>query len=587
MRRSKTTLVLAGAAAAALVVSGCGGGNGGGGSPQGALAYNAGITSVVNPSDHKGGTAVYQLSSTPDSMDPGNTYYAFMWDFSRLYARALTTYHTAPGKAGLQLVPDLAAELGKASDNGKTWTYHIRPGLKFSDGTPITTKDVKYAIERSNYAPEVLSNGPTYFNAYLVDNTPKYQGPYKDRTGDLKSIETPDDTTIVFHLNQPFADFDYLVSNPQTAPVPKAKDTGSNYVKNVISSGSYMFQSYQDGKGATLVKNPNWNASSDSIRKQLPDKITVQFNIAQTTVDQNLIAGNATMDVAGAGIAAQTQATALSNPTQKRHIDDAQSGALAYVTSVPTERQPRGIRIDKAVEYAVDKVSAQTATGGDIHGDIATTILPPTVSGHVNYDLYKTPGYKGANSSEGLAAAKNELSQCGHPGGFSTNLSARADRPNEIAIAQAVQASLKKIGINVGIQQYPSGKYFTDNAGAPAFVHSHGLGLMMMAWAADWPSGYGFLQQIIDGTAIKASGNSNLSELNDPGINKMLDDAIGNTDSAARIKAWGDIDKAAMEQAPLVPLLYRKDPLYRPDHATNVFVTEAYGMYDYLNLGVE
>lgn len=587
MRRSKTTFVLAGAAVAALVASACGGGNGGGGTAGKAPAYNAGITGVVNPSDHKGGTVVYQLSSTPDSMDPGNTYYAFMWDFSRVYARALTTFQPAPGSTGLKLVPDLAQGLGKPSDNGKTWTYHIRPGLKFSDGTPITTKDVKYAIERSNYAPDVMSNGPTYFNAYLVDNTPKYQGPYKDKTGGLKSIETPDATTIVFHLNQPFADFDYLVSNPQTAPVPQAKDTGSDYVKNVISSGSYKFQSYQDGKGATLVRSPNWSASSDSIRKQLPDKITVQFNIAQTTVDQNLIAGNATLDIAGAGIAAQSQATALSNPTQKGHIDDAQSGALAYVAISTAVKPFNNVHCRKAVEYAVDKVSAQTATGGDIHGDIATTILPPTVSGHVNYDLYNTPGHKGANSPEGLAAAKAELKQCGHPGGFSTNISARSDRPNEIAIAQAVQASLKKVGINIGIQQYPSGKYFTDNAGAPAFVHSHGLGLMMMAWAADWPTGYGFLQQIVDGTAIKASGNSNLSELNNPGINKMLDAAIGNTDAAARTKAWGDIDKAAMEQAPLVPLLYRKDPLYRPDHATNVFVTEAYGMYDYLNVGAK
>ena len=587
MRTSKSTVVLAGAAVAALVVSGCGGGNGGGGSAGKAPAYNAGITGVVNPSEQTGGTVVYQLSSTPDSMDPGNTYYGFMWNFSRVYARALTTFNAAPGTAGLKLVPDLAAELGKPSDNGKTWTYHIRPGLKFSDGTPITTKDVKYGIERSNYAPEVMSNGPTYFNAYLVNNTPEYQGPYKDKTGNLKSIETPDDTTIVFHLSQPFADFDYLVSNPQTAPVPQAKDTGADYVKNVISSGSYMFQSYQDGKGATLVRNPHWSASSDPIRKQLPDKITVQFNIAQTTVDQNLIAGNATMDLAGAGIAAQSQAAALSNPTQKGHIDDAQSGALAYVAISTAVKPFDNVHCRKAVEYAVDKVSAQTATGGDIHGDIATTILPPTVSGHVTYDLYKTPDYKGANSPEGLAAAKNELSQCGHPGGFSTNLSARADRPNEIAIAQAVQASLKKVGISVGIQQYPSGKYFTDNAGAPAFVHSHGLGLMMMAWAADWPTGYGFLQQIIDGGAIKASGNSNLSELNNPAINKMLDDAIGNTDNTARIEAWGDIDKAAMEQAPLVPLLYRKDPLYRPDHATNVFVTEAYGMYDYLNVGVQ
>ena len=63
------------------------------------------------------------------------------------------------------------------------------PGLKYADGTPITTKDVKYAIERSNYAHDVLSNGPTYFASYLVDNKTPYKGPYKDKSPDgLKSI---------------------------------------------------------------------------------------------------------------------------------------------------------------------------------------------------------------------------------------------------------------------------------------------------------------------------------------------------------------------------------------------------------------
>ena len=74
-------------------------------------------------------------------------------------------------------------------------------------------------------------------------------------------------------------------------------------------------------------------------------------------------------------------------------------------------------------------------------------------------------------------------------------------------MATSVQASLKKVGINATIQQYPSGKYFSDYAGSTAFVHSHDLGLMMMAWAADWPTGYGFLDQIVAGNAIKASGN--------------------------------------------------------------------------------
>ena len=560
--------------------SSSGGGNSGGGGVS--AAFNAGNDGIVNKSDHAGGVVKYALSSTPDSFDPGNTYYAFVWDASRLWARALTTFKPAPGKDGLTLVPDLAQSLGQPSDGGKTWTYKLRPGLKYSDGTPITSKDVKYAIERSNYARDVLSNGPTYFAANLVDNKVPYKGPYKDKTGGLDSIETPDDTTIVFHLTAPFADFDYLTSNPQTAPVPQAKDKGADYVKSIVSSGSYMFKSYDPNTGAVLVKNPNWSASSDPIRKQYADEIDIKFNQDQTGIDQDLLAGNLTGDIAGAGVAADSQASIMSDPEKKKNADDALSGALAYVAMSSKVPPLNNVKCRIAVEYAIDKVSVQNALGGPIRGDIASTVLPPNVIGYKKYDDYPTP-----NNSGDTAKAKQALQQCGHPNGFSIGLAARGDRPNEVAAATSIKESLSKVGIKVNLQRYPSGKYFSNYAGAPAFVHSHNLGLIMMAWAADWPTGYGFLYSIADGKAIIASGNSNLSETNDPQINSMLDAAIQNTDTSAREKAWGDIDKAMMDQAAIVPLVYRKDLLYRPATATNVFVTQAYGMYEYLLIGTK
>jgi peptide/nickel transport system substrate-binding protein len=559
------------------------GSNNGGGGGGVSAAYNAANDGIVNQSDHTGGVVKYALSSTPDSFDPGNTYYAFVWDSSRLWARALTTFKPAPGKDGLTLVPDLAQSLGKPSDGGKTWTYTLRSGLKYSDGTPITSKDVKYAIERSNYARDVLSNGPTYFAANLIDNKPAYQGPYKDKSPEgLKSIETPNDTTIVFHLKAPFADFDYLTSNPQTAPVPQAKDKGADYVKNMVTSGSYMFKSYNPNTGAVLVKNPNWSASTDPIRKQYADEIDIKFNQEQTGIDQDLIAGNLTGDIAGAGVAADSQAAILNDPNKKKNADDALSGALAYVAMSSKVKPLDNLNCRIAVEYAIDKVSVQNALGGPIRGDIASTVLPPNVVGYKKYDDYPTQ-----NNGGDTAKAKDALQKCGHPNGFSINLAARGDRPNEIAAATSIQASLKKVGINASIKKYPSGKYFSNYAGAPAFVHANNLGLMMMAWAADWPTGYGFLYSIISGNAIIASGNSNLSELNDPQINSMLDSAIQNTDQSAREKAWGDIDKAVMDKAAIVPLVYRKDLLYRPPSATNVFVTQAYGMYEYLTIGTK
>ena len=572
------TLVVIGA----LALSACSSSKGSGSSntPAAKTGYNAANTSLVNASTNTSGTVKYALSSTPDSLDPGNTYYAWVWDFSRLYASPLTTFKPVPGNDSLTLVPNLATSLGVPSDGGKTWTYHLRPNLKYSDGSPITAADVKYAVERSNYAPDVFSNGPTYFNAVLAQNTPAYAGPFKDKTGGLKSIETPDATTIVFHLASAFADFDYLVSNPQTAPVPQAKDTGANYVKNIISSGPYEFKSYTDSRGAVLVPNPNWSAASGLVGAQNSKEIDLTFNQEQVSIDNDLMAGNLTGDVAGAGTAAASQPKILNDATLKANADDALSGALSYVAMSTKVKPLDNLDCRKAVEYAIDKVSAQNAYGGPNRGEIATTVLPPNVVGYTKYDDYPTP----SNSGD-VAKAKDELTKCGHPSGFDIGLSARADRPNEISMATSIQASLKKVGINATIQQYPSGKYFSDFAGAPAFVHSHNIGLIMMAWAADWPTGYGFLDQIIAGDTIKASGNSNLSELNDPTVNQLLQQAIQNTDASARVKAWGQVDKQVMDDAAIVPMLYRKDLLYRPPSATNVFVTAAYGMYDYLTIG--
>ena len=104
---------------------------------------------MVNPSTHKGGTLTFGNSSTPDSTDPGNTYYAFMWNFARLYTMPLMTYKSCPGSCGLQVVPDLATGPGVVGDNGLTWTYHLQPDVKFEDGTTVTSADVKYAVERT------------------------------------------------------------------------------------------------------------------------------------------------------------------------------------------------------------------------------------------------------------------------------------------------------------------------------------------------------------------------------------------------------------------------------------------------------
>jgi peptide/nickel transport system substrate-binding protein len=587
MNSRKATAALALATALALGASACNSksndssGSGGKGGSSASAAKDAALTSIVNPSTKKGGTVTMEESDVPDSLDPGNTYYGWVQNFSRLYGRSLLSFKPAAGTDGLSVVPDLATGLGKASADAKTWTYTLRSGIKFQDGTPVTAKDVKYAIERSNFAPEALSNGPTYFKAYLADDA-SYKGPYTDKSpSGLASIGTPDDHTIVFHLSKPFADFDYLATFSQTAPVEQSKDTGASYVNHIQSTGPYMFQSYQDGKSATLVRNPQWVASTDPVRKALPNKITVKFKVNAVTVDNNLLADNSTVDAAGTGVQPQTQPKLLTQPKLAKQTDDPYAGATSYMAINPKVAPFNNINCREAVEWAVNKASVQQALGGAVHGDVASTLLPPSVNGYSKFDVFPSADNKGDATK-----AKASLAACGKPGGFSANITARTDRPTEVAAATAIQQALKPVGINLTIKTYPSGKYFSNFAGVPSYVHQHSLGLMMMAWGADWPTGYGFLDQIVDGSAIKPSGGNNLMELNDPKINQALASAIANTDSAARTKAWGEIDKQVIQTATVVPLIYRKNLLYRPTSATNVTVTQAYlGMYDYTLIG--
>ncbi|WP_330242315.1 ABC transporter substrate-binding protein [Streptomyces sp. NBC_00525] len=579
------TVVVATAVALALGASACGGSSDDDGGSKsgkgGAGATDAALTSIVNKSSEKGGTLKLEMSDEPDSLDPGNTYYGWVQNFARLYGRSLTSFKPAAGKDGLEIVPDLAESLGKPSADAKTWTYTLKKGLKFEDGTPITSKDVKYAVERSNFAPEALSNGPTYFKAHLVGGD-KYKGPYKDKNPDgIASIETPDDRTIVFKLKDAFADFDYLATFSQTAPVPAAKDKGADYVKNIVSSGPYKFESYEEGRGATLVRNDQWDPKTDPIRPALPDKVTIRFKVKQETVDSNLIADNITADGAGTGVAPATQPDVLTKPNLKKQTDNSYAGATSYIGLNVNVKPFDNVHCRKAVQWGIDKASVQAAQGGDPKGDVATTLLPPTVNGYTKFDLYESAGHKGDE-----AKAKEELKLCGHADGFDTKISARSDRPAEMAMVTAVQASLKKIGIKAEIKSYPAGKYFSNFAGNPSYVHSNKLGMIMSAWGADWPTGFGFLDQIINGSAIKPSGGNNVQELNDPKINKMLNEGIANTDDAARAKTWGEVDKAVAENASVVPLIYRKNLLLRPVSATNVTVTQAYlGMYDYVLMG--
>jgi peptide/nickel transport system substrate-binding protein len=566
-----------------LAACGTGTGSGSSGSSGASAAFNTGTTAMVNSSTQKGGTLSFADSSTPDSFDPGNMYYAWVWNFSRFYATPLLTYQSCPGTCGNTVVPGLASGLGTVSSDGLTWTYHLKQGMKFEDGEPVTSQDVKYAVERT-YDRSVMENGPDYFPTLLTD--PNYPGPYKDKAKDklgLTSVTTPDNNTIQFHLQKPFPDFNYVMTLPQTAPVPPAKDTGANYQLHPLSTGPYKFQSYQLNVQATLVPNTNWTQDEDPQAKQLPSKITVKLNQNADDIDSSLLAGTLDVDAAGSGVQTAARARILSSPKLKAEADDPLDGFewFAYLNNKVAPMNNVNCRI--AVEYAANKTDDQTAYGGPFAGGaIASTIIPPSVVGYKSFDLYEST----TKPAGDLAKAQTALQACGQPNGFSTGIAYRSDRPKEVAAAQALQAALARVGIKLQLHGYPSGSYFSDFAGSPNYVHQHDLGIDMGGWGPDWPDGYGFLYSLTDGPSIQQAGNTNIEEENSPVVNDLFTKAIGSGSASAETPYWSQIDQQVMKEAGILPETYNKSLLYRNPKMTNVYVEAPYGMYNYAVLGV-
>jgi peptide/nickel transport system substrate-binding protein len=593
MRKRNLVAAVASAVAVATGAAACGSSTSGTANSSSSSSFNAGLTTVVNPSSQQGGTLRMALVSDWDSVDPGNTYFAFSWDFIRLYGRSLLSWKQAPGSAGLQLVPDLATDNGTVSPDGLTWTYHLRSDATYQDGSPVTAADVKYAIERSNFGQDVLLNGPAYF-AQVLENKTSYEGPYKDKNpaDGVSGIEVDGTDTIKFHLTKKFADFPELAALPSTIPVPQSKDTGANYYKSIVSSGQYQFQNYQPGKQAVLVPNPNFKASTDAsgLHKVTANKIVIQLDVAQDTIDQQLLHGQLDVDLDGTGVGTTAQSQILANPTLKAQADDGYTNALTYMTINTTVKPFDNQSCRQAVEYAVDKTTVQSALGGAIGGgDIASTMMTPDMAGYAQSNIYPTPGNQGdPEKAKGLLSACREAepNSFSADGTLNVNLSARSDRPKEVNSAVAIQAALKMAGMNVNIDKYTSDKYFSSFAGNPGFVKSNRIALSMMKWGADWADAFGDLDQVTTKDGIHAGGGStNLGEYDSPTVDNLFQQYLATTDTTARNSIGTKIDQQVMADAAIVPLVYNKALVYHPANVTNWYMQPSFGEPDFSVLG--
>lgn len=562
--RPLTRLAVAGAVVA-LAAGACTGGGGssgaggGGGSPR-VTGKPGGLLSLLMSADFA-------------HLDPARANDAPSRNFGRLLYRTLTTYKAARGRIGNEVVGDLATNTGTMSDGGRTWTFTLRNGLKYEDGTTIKPEDVKYGIERA-FDPD-LAGGAPYFRLSLANVPTGYAGPKKAGGRGLDSIAVTGNK-ITFKLNRPVPDFSFVAALSTSAPVPRSRDTGTAYDRRPFSSGPYRISRYEPARTLSLTRNTFWDPKTDQVRPAYPDRIVCTFGVEPSTIDQRLIADSGQDRAAVAldtTLGPESIPQALSNPSVKSRTASGTDGQLLYL-AINTSRI-KNVRVRQAINYAVNKESYRTARGGKYAGEYASTILTPQVPGYREYDHFRAPPRGDAEK------AKQLLQQAGVQVPLRLSM-ASPSVGKGVTQAVAVQAALKRAGIEVNIHSIPPERY-RDTVGTVAQLPD----LAFSSRGADWPSGSTVLPPMFDGRQIRARGNSNLSLLNVPAFNVEMDRINAINDPKQQAGQWGTLDERIMKGAPIVPLLYNAGIHLRGSRVKGGYLHPRYGQWDLVSLSVQ
>ncbi|WP_411111720.1 ABC transporter substrate-binding protein [Streptomyces sp. c-19] len=560
--------------ALALGATGCAGGEKPDGSrDRGKNPALANSGAVLGGTPQKGGTLTILSNQDFTHLDPARNWVMGDMDFgTRLLYRTLLTYKAEPGAKGGELTTDLAEDLGVSSNGAKTWTFTLKPGLKYEDGTPITAQDVKYNVERS-FSPD-LPGGPDYAARYLV-GAEGYQGPAHGKH--LDSVKTPDDRTIVFELRKPFAEFPYATVLPTFAPVPKAQDKGPQYDNRPFSSGPYKIESYARDKQLVLVRNTHWNASTDTVRKAYPDRIVVTMGLKANQIDDRLItaAGADASAVSWDKLRPESTPKVLTKPDVKARLL-AESTNCTEMLQMHTGRAPfDDVRVRRAVQYALDREAVLTASGGPALNDPATALMPGSLfSGGKQPDTLKIP------LTGDVEKAKQLLKEAGKTSLTTSITVSNGDK----AVGEAIQQSLGRAGIKVTIETVDPSAFY-DTIGDT----KNRTDLAYTGWCPDFPSGSTFLPFVFDGRYIKEKGNSgNHSLFRDDATMKRMDEIAAMTDAEQANKAWQELDAQILAKAPTAPAVVERRPLLVGTNIAGAFGHTSFGgQIDFATVGLK
>jgi ABC-type transport system substrate-binding protein len=493
-----------------------------------ALALVTAAPFALAQAPKQGGAAVVTFNNDLTTLDPHVGYDWQNWSVIKSIFDGLMDYK--PGTTEIE--PDLA-ESYTVSDDGLTYTFTLREGLKFHNGRPVTSADVKYSLERA-VAPATQSPGGGYFG--MIKG---YDDAAAGKAPELAGIAAPDDRTVVITLTRPDATFLHLMAINFSYVVPKeeVEKAGADWGKQPVGTGAFKFVEWIPGQRIVLERN------QDYFRQGVPylDRLTFEFGQDPTVAVLRLKRGE--VDIVGDGIPPAQFAEVMADPANKELIAEGDQLHTGYVTMNVTQPPFDNVKVRQAVNMAINKDRIVRLINN--RGVPATQALPPAM-----------PGYNAENKGYPLdpEAAKKLLAEAG-ASDITTELYAMNVDPNP-RIAQAIQQDLAAVGIKVEIRSLAQAEVIAaGGAGKAPMIWSGG-----MAWIADFPDPSNFYYGIL-GCAGAVEGGWNWSKY----CNKDLDaraekaDAMVKAEQAeARIAEWKAIFDEVLKEAPWAPVFNEK-----------------------------
>ena len=497
--------------------------------------------------EHRGGTMRLLARSAAGTLDPHINYTSQGWQMYQPIYDGLVTFRKAEGMDGFTVVADLAEAMPEVSNDGKTFTFKLRKGIKFSNGQEVGVKDVVASFQRI-----FKVSGPTSGTFYAgIVGADKCLADTKSCTLEGGVVGDEAAGSITINLVKPDAEFLYKLALPHAVTLPAdtpAEDMGS---VPIPSTGPYTISAFDPNKGMTVSRNPHFKQwSEDAQPDGYPDVVQYDFGLSEEAAVTAIQNGEA--DWMFDSLPSDRLAEVGTKYKDQLHI--APLSAWWYAP-LNTRLAPfDNVKARQAVSFAIDRNTLVKLFGGKVLASPVCQILPPDFPGHVDYCPYtKDPGAKW--SAPDLEKAKQLVEESGTKGQKVTIIV--EDTAVSRSIGVYLQSVLTSIGYVADVKPISANIQFTYIQNTNNKVQ-----MSVSQWYKDYPAASNFLN-ILFGCASFREGSDasiNISGFCDKEIDAKMQQALdlGVTDQAAADALWTEVDKAITDQAPAIGLFTPK-----------------------------